>query len=221
MLFNALRMRHRRKKEIAELIKAMENSTGYRHMACKAVGFARYANIGRQLYPAREQLLQEYTRHPSSFYLPLRNVNGVASLRPGTKPYELDFALSLLPNATEVTYRIALVPTNAWGKRIVANDIVLNTTFMSTSVEPSFCDAWAPYSRFEHDILMLRILGRTGKNISHVSASPHEAEVLFRPGTTFRVIAIQRTSHERVFALINEVSDWSGPMKHMYHGGAL
>lgn len=54
-------------------------------------------------------------------------------------------------------------------------------------------------------IYQISVHGKTGRNVANMSAFPAEAEVLFLPGTTFRVLSNKKDASERIFVVVQEV----------------
>ncbi|HEX5328054.1 MAG TPA: hypothetical protein VFW75_15410, partial [Acetobacteraceae bacterium] len=54
-------------------------------------------------------------------------------------------------------------------------------------------------------VYQISVHGKTGRNVANMSAFPAEAEVLYLPGTTFRVMSRREESQERILVVLQEV----------------
>ncbi|NRD74948.1 hypothetical protein HQQ94_17345 [Shewanella sp. VB17] len=135
---------------------------------------------------------------------------------------DLDMALSKLPDFEEITYRGIIAPKGVFGTKIIANDVVSNNLFMSTSSSKEYPKSFALASS-DNAGVVFRIEGKTGKNIalfSRFQGIKGEAEVLFRPNTQFRVLDIKKSAG-KTYVLLKQELNYVGPAKRIFDGDPI
>jgi NAD:arginine ADP-ribosyltransferase len=99
--------------------------------------------------------------------------------------------LGALPSFVGVAYRGAVLSAQSIAHYQVGS-VVTERRFVSASASASFAETWRAGACNVVFIIQSRA---TGHSVAHLSAKPEEAEILFTPGTRFRVL---RNEHDPV-----------------------
>ena len=87
-------------------------------------------------------------------------------------------------------------------ERGLDGDVFMDKGFLSTTVDKWLADNW---KRGEEG-LTLTIISKTGRDVNKISSHPGEKEVLFAPGTKFKVIRYpERDEGGRLRAILKEI----------------
>ncbi|WP_164971526.1 RHS repeat-associated core domain-containing protein [Proteus hauseri] len=135
---------------------------------------------------------------------------------------KLENALSKMANATEISYRGYGIPKGAWDN-LSPGELVTNDVFMSTSLSISYAKIFTERFSQGREGVMLKVMGRTGKNISLLSrfqGENGESEILFSPNSTFNIMAIKK--HRKInYAIVREVKNNPDQKRSIYDGRLL
>mgnify|MGYP001600947614 CR=1 FL=1 len=87
-------------------------------------------------------------------------------------------------------------------KTYTVGNIIVEPTFLSTTKDPNL-----DFAELEENRVFLRytIQSKTGVYIKDLSQAPKEEEVLFVPGTVFRVTAMNQVSADKLEISLEEV----------------
>ena len=110
-------------------------------------------------------------------------------------------ALNALPDYKLMAWRqTSLKPQDI--AKYKEGDIITEPSFLSSS------EGIAEAQKFQGNVLF-SILSRTGKQIKNYSDGPHEREVLFRPGTKFKVFSVKQEQNLTKIRLVEVGQDGS------------
>ncbi len=97
----------------------------------------------------------------------------------------------------------------AFQERIQEGNIFSSKQFYSTSAEKGFAEAFLErdVESSDHPLAeyLIEIRGKTGVSIRDISAFRTEEEILFAPGTLFKVVKVQETSIEKYRIILQEI----------------
>ncbi|WP_232797381.1 ADP-ribosyltransferase [Proteus columbae] len=166
-------------------------------------------------------IIRLYSRNQTPFNCYLKQGISIDSgINGNAKKFEN--ALSKMANATEISYRGYGIPKGAWDN-LSPGELVTNDVFMSTSLSISYAKTFTERFSQGREGVMLKVMGRTGKNISllsHFQGKSGESEILFSPNSTFNIMAIKK--HRKInYAIVREVKNNPDQKRSIYDGRLL
>lgn len=166
-------------------------------------------------------IIRLYSRNQTPFNCYLKQGISIDSGINGNAK-KLENALSKMANATEISYRGYGIPKGAWDN-LSPGELVTNDLFMSTSLSISYAKIFTERFSQGREGVMLKVMGRTGKNISllsHFQGENGESEILFSPNSTFNIMAIKK--HRKInYAIVREVKNNPDQKRSIYDGRLL
>lgn len=170
------------------------------------------------------QIINEHLRKTISQQdLDLFNDPAIPQMKNGVQVGTLDdrvravtTALEHLPDHAGTTYRRAgYANPDVYRTKIQPGDYIQDSGFLASSTVKGGEGAASGWGTKKKQVYF-EIHGKTGKDISPYSEISGEREVLFKPGTKFKVDAISEDD-EKVFVIMHEV-DTQKPAKNPYNG---
>jgi hypothetical protein len=145
--------------------------------------------------PSASVSIREYTARGYQEYNTFLREGGHPAMLGGRIVQEME----ALPAVRRTVYRGTTIESFEKG---LDGEVFSDKGFLSTTVRKDLADIW----RRASNGVTLTILSKTGRELGGLSMVPHEREVLFAPGTKFKVIRHpERDEGGRLRAILKEI----------------